>query len=201
MSFPKAVPPAARGAVPPHRAPLLLFLLAVGALFGGEALLAQPATVRVAVVVDGPTDRVVFGPELIAREAANVGAGDVAIVWPESARESGDWSLAGAAAALERALAAPDVDVVLTAGMLASHAAAHRAGALPKPVIAPFVGDPRLQGYPFADGASGRANFAYIADFSSIDEEVRAFHDVVGFRHLAALVDEALLRALPELAV
>jgi outer membrane protein len=200
MSSPLAVPPATRGAVPPHRAPLLLFLVVAGWLLDSEAPLAQPAPVRVAVVADGPTDRVVFGPELIAREAANVGTGDVPIVFPEDAREAGDWSLAGAAAALERALAAPDVDVVLIVGMLASHAAAHRTATLPKPVIAPFVADPRLQSFPFTAGTSGRTNFTYIADFASIDDEVRAFHDVVGFTHLAALVDEALLRALPELA-
>jgi outer membrane protein len=199
-SSPTAAPPAVRGAVPPHRAPLLLLLLVASWLLGAEVLLAQPAAVRVAVVVDGPTDRVVFSPELIAREAANVGAGDVTIVFPETARESGDWSLAGAAAALERALLAQDVDVVLTVGMLAAHAAAHREAALTKPVIAPFVADPRLQTFPFDAGTSGRANFTYIADFSGIDEEVRIFHEVVGFTHLAALVDEALLRALPEIA-
>lgn len=87
---------------------------------------------------------------------------------------------------------------MLALGILASHQAAHRT-ALPKPVIAPLVIDPALQGFPMVSGRSGRRNFSYAADFQSVGNEVRAFHQIVGFRHVAALVDSALLDALPEL--
>jgi outer membrane protein len=197
--------PAFRGALlPPKRAPFLFLLLAalLSALLGGLRG-ATAAPLRVAVVTDGPADRALFSAETIEREAAELGGGDVEIVFPRDQRYAGDWTLVGANAALARALADPGADVVLSLGMLASHEAARRA-ALPKPVIAPFVADPVLQGYPLAAGSaagtSGRKNFAYIADFRGIEDDVRAFHDVVPFKRLAALVDATVLAALPELA-
>ena len=89
---------------------------------------------------------------------------------------------------LDRALADRDVDVVITLGILTSQQAA-RAQVLPKPVIAPLVIDPVLQGYPLVEGRSGRHNFAYVADFQSVANEVRAFHEIVGFKHMVALVE------------
>ncbi len=60
----------------------------------------------------------------------------------------------GAEAALDRALADREVDVVLTLGILTSQQAARRKS-LPKPVIAPLVIDPVLQGFPLMEGRSG----------------------------------------------
>jgi outer membrane protein TolC/ABC-type uncharacterized transport system substrate-binding protein len=154
--------------------------------------------VRVAVVLDGAAGRQIFTSAAIEREIANVASPDVTIVLPQDKRFTGDWSLEGANAALERALADRDVDVVLTLGILTSQQAARRS-ALPKPVIAPLVIDPVLQGYPITEGRSGRRNFTYVADFQSVANEVRAFHQIVGFKHLVALVDESLIGALPQL--
>ncbi len=166
------------------------------ALVCSSAALARE--VRVGVVLDGPAGRQIFTSAAIEREIANVASPDAEIVLPRDLRFTGDWSAAGATAALERALADRDVDVVLTLGILTSQQAA-RLTALPKPVIAPLVIDPVLQGYPLALGRSGRRNFTYVADFQSVANEVRAFHQIVGFRHLVALVDESLISALPQL--
>ncbi len=46
---------------------------------------------------------------------------------------------------------------------------------------------------------SGRRNFTYIADFQSVGNEVAMFHRIVDFKHLVALVDNALMNAMPEL--
>ncbi|MET0280982.1 MAG: TolC family protein [Steroidobacteraceae bacterium] len=161
---------------------------------------AAPARdIRVAVVTDGDAARQVLPLAAIEREITNLAAAGINIQLPAEKRFAGDWSPGGATAALERALADRDVDVVLTLGVLASQQAALRA-TLAKPVIAPLVVDPVLQGYPLVNGRSGRHNFTFVADFQGVTNEVRAFHEVVGFRHLAALVDESLLGALPELA-
>jgi outer membrane protein TolC/ABC-type uncharacterized transport system substrate-binding protein len=159
---------------------------------------ASAREVRVGVVLDGPAGRQIFTAAAIEREIANVASPDVEIVLPREKRFTGDWSTAGANAALERALADREVDVVLTLGILTSQQAA-RLTALPKPVIAPLVIDPVLQGYPLTEGRSGRRNFTYVADFQSVANEVRAFHQIVGFKHLVALVDESLMSALPQL--
>lgn len=160
---------------------------------------AQARDIRVAVVTDGPTTRQLLTAEVIEREIASVAGAGLKIVLPADKRFAGDWSLEGAAAVLERALADRDVDVVLTLGILTSQQAARRMS-LPKPVIAPLVIDPVLQDYPLIEGRSGRHNFTYVADFKSVATNVRAFHDIVGFKHMVALVENSLLAALPALS-
>jgi outer membrane protein TolC/ABC-type uncharacterized transport system substrate-binding protein len=155
--------------------------------------------IRVAVVRDGETGRAVFSAASIEHAIQDIASPDHRIVLPLDKRFAGDWSLQGAAAALDRALDDRDVDVVITIGVLTSQQAASRAN-LPKPVIAPVVVDPVLQGYPLVDGRSGRRNFTYVADFHSIAIEVRTFHQITGFKHLAAIVDGAMLDSLPQIA-
>jgi outer membrane protein TolC/ABC-type uncharacterized transport system substrate-binding protein len=162
------------------------------------ATTAMARDMRVAVVKDGPALRQVLSVASLQREIVNVAAPDVRILLLEDERYTADWSLAGASAALDRALAAKDVDVVITLGVLSSQQAARRVS-LPKPVIAALAIDPILQDYPLAEGRSGRHNFAYVADFQSVANEVRSFHDITGFRNLAAVVDESLLDALPRI--
>src|SRR5690349_17007943 len=160
---------------------------------------AQARHIRVAVVSDGPVARVKLTPEVLEREIANVAGAGLRILLPPEKRFAGDYSLDGATAVFERALADRDVDVVVTLGILTSQQAARRTS-LSKPVIAPLVIDPILQGYPLKEGRSGRHNFTYVADFQSVATEVRAFHEIVGFKYMVALVDDSLLAALPALA-
>ena len=164
----------------------------------GCCSLAMAREVHVAVVTDGDAGRPVFSAAAIEREIANVASPDYTIVLRTDPRFVGDWSLESANAVLDRALADREIDVVLTMGILTSQQAARRAS-LPKPVIAPLVIDPMLQFYPLAEGRSGRRNFTYVADFQSVGKELRAFHEIVGFKHLVALIDPPLMRALPQL--
>jgi outer membrane protein TolC/ABC-type uncharacterized transport system substrate-binding protein len=175
------------------RAPLFFLLLLATAI-----CTAQTQHVRVGIVTDGPTDRVMFSPAMVERELANVVGPDMDIRLPADKRIAGNWTLAGVDAALDRALADKDIDMVLTLGVLASHQAAQRAR-LPKPVIAPLVIDPKLQGFPLMEGTSGRKNFTYVADFQGLQDDVATFQRIVGFKHLVALVDDNLFRALPDL--
>ena len=163
------------------------------------SLSAQSRDIRVAVVTDGPTVRMKLTPEVLEREIANVAGTGLNILLPLDKRFVGDYSLDGATAVFDRALADPGVDVVVTLGILTSQQAARRT-TLSKPVIAPLVIDPILQNYPLKEGRSGRHNFTYVADFQSVATEVRAFHDIVGFKYMVALVDDSLLVALPALA-
>jgi outer membrane protein TolC/ABC-type uncharacterized transport system substrate-binding protein len=173
----------------------MLFAQLVALLFG-VSVGAQP--LRVAVVSDGPSDREVLSPASLERALADVGPGDRPIVLLADKLFVADWSRDGVNLMLDRALADTGVDVVVALGILASHEAAQRA-APPKPVVAPFVIDPVLQGFPLRDGVSGRRNFTYAADFHSVDGDIEAFEKILGFRHLAVLVDDALLAALPSL--
>lgn len=162
------------------------------------SLPAGARDVRVAVITDGPASRQIFSVADIERQMVNVASPGTNILLPADKRFTGDWSLEGADRAIDRALADRDVDLVLTLGVLASQQASRRP-VLPKPVIAPIVIDPILQAFPLVEGRSGRRNFAYVADFQSVAQEVRAFHDIVGFRSVTALVDASLIEALPRI--
>jgi outer membrane protein TolC len=171
-------------------------------VFGVMAALCMASAgardIRVGVVEDGARGRAVFSAASIERAIVELASADARVVVNPN-RFVGDWSLEGAAAALDRALADREVDVVITIGILASQQAARREK-LPKPVIAPLVIDPILQNYPLVEGRSGRHNFAYVADFQSVANELRTFHELTQFKHMVAIVDSSLLLALPQLA-
>ena len=117
--------------------------------------------------------------------------------------------------ALAKQLADPGVDIVITTGLISSHEAA-RIPNLPKPVIASIVADMRLQGFPAErlddKIVSGRPNLVYIAhgrvmggdastvEQTNIDEAIDIFYDAVGFEHLAVMLDELTIEAVPALA-
>lgn len=178
------------------RASLWLLLIVLLSITTGA--FAQSASTRVALVSDGPADRDIFSAAVLEHALRNVIAGDRAIVLQSAQRFTGDWTLEGVSAALQRALDDKQIDVVVTLGVLGSDVAARlpRPG---KPVIAAMTIDPLLQKFPLVDGVSARRNFTYVADFTRVEDDVAAFHRVIGFKHLVAIADESLLRALPQL--
>jgi len=173
--------------------PLLLTLAAAA------TARAETQTVYVAVVNDGPAQRQLLPADAVRRAVEETRTTDMIVQFSADKQFAGDWTLSGADNAIDRAMADPDVDIVLLVGTLVSHQAAHRA-VLPKPAIAVSVVDPLLQGFPLQDGHSGRPRFSYIADFHGVGDDVRSFHNAVGFRHLAVLVDQALLDALQDIS-
>jgi outer membrane protein TolC len=162
---------------------------------------AAPAAareVRVGILTDGPAARQLLTPETLVREATALYADSLTLVATPEKRLNGSWSIEGVNVALDRLESDPAVDVVVTLGFVASHVAAHRAK-LSKPTIAALVVDPKLQTFPVQGGVSGRHNFTFVTSFVSVDDEIAAFHRVVGFSHLAVLADRLSLQAVPEL--
>jgi outer membrane protein len=176
--------------------------LAVLVWGAGSALAAVPARpdtrIVVAVLTDGPTERDPLPVSLLLQEASAVLGEDTRVEMPERLRRNGGWTIPGINAALDAVLADPEVDVVVAIGLIASNQAARRAS-LSKPVIAASVADPVLEGYPLAEGRSGRRNFTYIADLLGLKPQLGSFLKMTGAKHLAAVVDELLLASMPEL--
>jgi len=50
-------------------------------------------------------------------------------------------------------------------------------------------------------GTSGRHNFTYVTSFNRVDDQVAAFHRIVGFSHLAVLADPLALQVVRELQI
>jgi outer membrane protein len=179
-----------------RRALLSAALFACSLASGGIAL---AAAVTVGIVSDGPLEREMLPVELLRTEGEAVLGGDPQLEFPQALRLQGGWTLGGINRALDTLLADPNVDVIITLGLLSSNQAAKRAR-LVKPVIAPFVADPVLEGYPLTDGHSGRRNFAYVADFVGVEEQITLFYRSIPFKHLVALVDQLTLEAIPDIA-
>jgi len=174
----------------------------LGSLLGSQSV-AQTApklpVKTVAIVMDGPSESADVIRKLFLEEIRTVNRGEFDIRAPDDLQLKADWTSAGVRNALEQVLKDKRTNVVVTLGVLASHAAAHRDN-LPKPVIAPFVADRRVQDIPYKNGASGKANLSYVSLDVDIPHDIKVFHDIVPFSRLAFLLDGAFARALPGIA-
>lgn len=156
-------------------------------------------SVTVGIAVDGPwsgNDEVM---ELFRREITDLLVGEYDARFPASATIVADWTVEGVQAALDRLLSDPEVDVVLTLGVLVSHFAATRADH-PKPVFAPVIIDPTVQGLPQSDGTSGAENLSYLALPRTLERDLEAFQEIRPFERLVLLISAAVDEAIPGLS-
>ena len=160
----------------------------------------RDSSITIGIVVDGPWDRNDQFLSLFQSEITTLLEREFAPEFPERAQLDGGWTMDGVSGALDRLLADETVDLILAIGLLASADAGRRAD-LPKPVIAPFVFDPQLQGLPLTnEGASGAPNLNYLAHPAALAEQVRVLREVADFDgRLALLVSEPYVRYAPEL--
>jgi outer membrane protein len=163
----------------------------------GEEGRARP--VHVGFVVDGPWPGLVEFREQVKIEVLELTAGEFDVRFPDSKILDAGWDPEAVRRATGQLLADPGVDLVIGAGVLASHALA-TTPSLSKPVIAPIVIDRELQHLPYADGRSGVRNLAYVASEADIRGQLEAFLQLLPFEQPLVILSEVLLRALPELA-
>jgi len=157
-----------------------LFLAASGAALEAQPSETGPRRVHIGVVTDGPTERdagleTAFRREILALLEGEFEVSDEVV--------DGDWTVSGVEAIFDRMLTDPEIDVVLTPGLIASSIAIQR-GALPKPVIAPYVVDGQLQGAPLEAGASGVRNLVYVTNPPMLVEDLRTLRELAGFERV-----------------
>ncbi len=172
----------------------LLLAFAAGPPVAAEEL----PVVRIGVLVDGPWE----GNELVRRltreEVTALTDGEFDVRFPDDAYLIGDWTHAQAKENVERLLRDPEVDIVIAWGLLASHAVCCYLE-LPKPVVAPVIVDPLLQGLPKQNGASGVPNLSYVELENKIDVELTIFRQIAPFDTIHFLSMNHLIDAIPEL--
>jgi outer membrane protein TolC/ABC-type uncharacterized transport system substrate-binding protein len=178
----------------------LLLMGAIGAcmLLAGVAG-AQMTAVRIGVVMDGPGEHETGKLAIFEREVAHLLAGEFAVSFPADKRLTGDWTRAGAEAALRRLLSDDEVDLVLTIGFLAS-CLATREMDLPKPVVAPFVVGALIGELPQGQGGSGVRNLVYLAIPDEIRRDLERFGEIVPFGKLAIIYHAPLAEAFLDAA-
>ena len=123
---------------------------------------------------------------------------DFDVQFVPSHQRSGQWQAAKIKGQLDQLLSDKDVDLIITLGPIASHLAATRKH-LAKPVIATTIIDAQLQGLPFDSGHSGVSNLNYLSNFRSIERDISALQRLTPFKSLAILVDDEVLKTLPQL--
>ena len=154
----------------------------------------------VGVVLDsawGRNDELV---RALQREIVALTAPEFDVILPLGKRRVADSTPNGVRRAVEVSLADPEVDLVLTAGPLATVWAGRRSS-LRKPVIGTFVFDPELQGLPISvsaagERASGQPNLSYVTFPNDLTEEMRQFRRVASFTRLTVLAGGPLLNAV-----
>lgn len=154
--------------------------------------------VHVAIVRDGPSELVPELRDLLRREITELTSHEFDVRFPEDLQLEGGWSVKGINQAIDRVLAQPRADLVIALGILASNEIGRRKQ-LSKPVIAPFVLDPELQGLPFKKGASGVKNLTYLVSLKGFERNLEVFKEVFPFTRLTLLADQVLLNASPSL--
>ncbi len=180
--------------------PRLAVLLAGLALIvcPGKATPQEPDTVTIGFLMDGPDQRQTYLVELLRSEIRDLLAAEFDLDMPAEASIQADYTIGGIEEGLERLLADPEVDVIVTFGAISSHVAARRPQ-LEKPVVAAVILSPELQGIEVAEGGgSGKRNLSYIA--LAEDYEIETFREIVPFTRIALLVNGPLAETVPELA-
>jgi len=158
---------------------------------------ASPPTIRIGIVRDGPEVRFKDNTHLLKQEIQQLVADEYAIEFPSESDIHGNWTASEIKHAINKLLASPDVDMVIAMGTNASYEICRRE-VFPKPVIAPFIIDARMQKLPLKpDGTSGVKNLCYINAYKSFEREVQLFQTITPFKHLAVLVSSLALEIQP----
>jgi outer membrane protein TolC/ABC-type uncharacterized transport system substrate-binding protein len=176
---------------------IFIALLIISSLGFPQARQKLPV-VRIGIVLDGDYELNEAYLSFFLNEILELTRGEFDVQFREDKLILADWTAKGVKAAMDRLLADPQVDLVIAMGVIASHDVATR-GSLPKPVIAPWVLDAELMGFPYKDGTSGVKNLNYVNIPERMRKDVQAFLEVVKFKKLAYFINYHYLEAVPEL--
>ncbi len=176
---------------------VIIVLTFIGPMFSQTR--TQLPAVRIGLVIDGYWEQNEEYLKLFRSEILDLTRGEFDVQFPGDKLILADWTKDGVKSALDKLLADPQVDLILAMGIIASHDVATR-GSLPKPVIAPFILDAELMGFPLKEGASRVKNFSYINILDGIKRDIQAFLDLVKFENLAYFINNYYIEAVPELS-
>jgi outer membrane protein TolC len=174
-------------------------LLQAALFFTHLADAAQLPIKRIAVVTDGPSERFALQLETLKKELFVLTETEFDVRFPPGLQVDGRWNLETIEREVERLSADPRTDILIPMGPYSTHAAC-RLNRFPKPVVAPFVIDAKIQDLPRTDkGTSGVKNLCYIDSFSDFEADIQTFRRIVPFHRLVVLADRLLLNQIPEL--
>lgn len=176
----------------------------VGSLVLLATFLFQPSisaapSVRIAFVLDGPSEHNARAVKIFQDEIRVLLADDFDVEFPPDKVALADFTTIGVGEANDRLLADPEIDILITLGVLASMDAARRTE-LSIPVIAPLVLGSQIQGVPGRNGTSGIRNLSYLESPFALERELAVFGEIAKFNRLAFLGNRSILEEIPGVA-
>ena len=185
------------------RSPLTFFLLvfifvSLSSTNAEARRFKKNATVRIGIALDGPLDDKGVPFALLKKEILDLTQGEFDVQFPVDKIEHADWTSVGATRIINLLLADPEVDIIITIGVITSDEVASRKE-LKKPMIAGFVIDPEFQDLPLKNGKSGKKNLNYLTQSWSFDRDLQAFQEIVEFDSIIILANASFAKAIPHL--
>ena len=154
---------------------------------------------RVGVVFDGPAPRMAEVWKQVEREITVLIGSEFDLQFPAAKQLTGDWKSATAKRLTSQLLDDPNIEVVITFGVIASNEAVKRRS-LPKPTVAPFVLNPALQGLLGKTGKRRRVqNLSYLVWSLDLKRDLKVFRELGEFDKIALLSNAHIQREIPEL--
>ncbi len=178
------------------RTAVLAAVIALASASASPALARK--TVRVGVLVDGPSARMNQTLDRIKKEVLALTEGEFDVTFPADLALTGDYTHAGIKGMADRLFDTLPADLVIAFGPFASHVVARR-GVFPRPTIAVTVFDAEAQGVPIKAGKSGVKNLTYITKPGHFRRSVLDFRKMVPFKKLAVFVYQEIYTAFPKI--
>ncbi len=155
--------------------------------------------VRIGIVTDGPWSENTTIADTFIREILALTEGNYIVDFPDELFIECDYSVEDIRGALNRLLNDSSCNLVIAMGVIASNEVIQM-GALPKPVIAPFIIAPEFQATPISGAASGVENLSYLISPFNLQRDIKAFMQFVEFDKLVLLSAAPYVDAIPELS-
>lgn len=174
----------------------ITLILLISVFFGTTlAYEITTPTVNIALISDGKSYQVQRFRNQFVKEINDLLEGEFVVTFAPEEEYRGDWTKSTINALIDKANEDPSVDIIVTTGVIGSDLLALRT-TFPKPTFAPFVIDEFLQKFPKNQGASNIHNFNYLRPVNNANNNIKIFHEITPFKHLAVLIDEALIRTI-----
>ena len=153
--------------------------------------------IQIALIKDGPTQKEFLSEQSVKKEILDLLGSEFQVSFASASKTTADWTLDGINRVIEQNYADPQVDIIVTIGVVSSNEIATRKN-FPKPTIAAVTIDPAAQSFPISENKSSKDNFTFIADVKEAGAEVTFFRDFVGARKFAVLIEPLLAKSWPE---
>jgi len=177
---------------------LLVIVFFFGNIINQIAIAKGDDKFNIGVVFDGPSRINSIVLNMVKNEIDELTEAEFDISFPEDKIIDGGWNVDKIKSSIDNLLSDSEVDFVITLGAIASDNIAKR-GDLPKPVIAPFIVDTKIQGIPVKKGKSGIKNLNYIVVPFTTPNTIKDFLSLCEFKNLAILYNKNYLDAIPAL--